>query len=324
LEYKTNPIHNPGPRVTAPQHILVPLDGSEFAERALPTVEMLCRAFDAQITLASVIPNKSPLGSNLLIKAKFKRMQSQRESIETYLQKTKQRLTEKGLLADYVMLTGPIAESLNNYASENGTDMLVICTHGRSGIQRWLQGSIANRIIQLILKPVLILRPRRDEIHPVPEYKRLLVSLDGSEFAERVLPWVRASTQFDSQVLLLHVPEVPEAEEFGAMVEEIEALRKQAEEQAMEYLTRIASELEEEGIQTRVIIKGSRPAETIVSVAREEEADVILLATHGRGGMDRLFMGSVADRVIQYSHRPVFLVPIRERRLNNQKSPPKE
>jgi nucleotide-binding universal stress UspA family protein len=299
--------------VSPPGHILVPLDGTQFGEQALPAAEMLSKAYNANITLATVLSEprfKLPIGNP----------EAQEKSVKEYLQKTAEKLQASGVTTDYTTLTGDsVAESLNDYAIEHDIDMLVISTHGRSGIGRWFYGSIANRIIQLILRPVLIMRPHREGTPPPPEFKRLLVTLDGSEFAERVLPWVRASTRLGSRVLLLSVPEVPEARRFGGIVDEIQELRQEAEDRACSYLAGVAKVLEEDGISTRLIVEGSRPAKTIVRIAKEEQVDVILLATHGRGGLDRLFMGSVADRVVRSSRCPVFLVPIHERRsrVNN-------
>jgi len=125
---------------------------------------------------------------------------------------------------------------------------------------------------------------------------------------------VMSSTIFKSEVLLLSVPEVPEAEEYGAVIEEIQELRHQAEEESREYLTCIADILSEDGINSRIIVNGSRPAQEIAAVAEEENVDVIMMATHGRGGFDRLFMGSIAERTVKITHCPVFLVPIHERR----------
>ena len=79
----------------------------------------------------------------------------------------------------------------------------------------------------------------------------------------------------------------------------------------------MASELGKDGIPTQIRVAGSRPAQTIISVAKEEQVDLIMMATHGRGGLQRLFVGSVADRVVHRSTQPVFLVPISERRNNS-------
>jgi nucleotide-binding universal stress UspA family protein len=146
---------------------------------------------------------------------------------------------------------------------------------------------------------------------------KLLVTPYGSEYAERVLPYVKSSSRFESVVLLLSVPYVPQSERFGAAVDEIEKLRLEAVSEASEYLEEIACVLESMGVHTEVIVSGSRPAQTIITVAQDQGVDVIMMATHGRGGVDRLYMGSVADRVIHHTSVPVFLVPIQERRQGN-------
>jgi len=288
----------------APQHILVPLDGSQFAEHSLPAAEALSAAFNSQVTLLSVMRDPQELRNG-----GGKR--------QAYLDKVSMMLSEKGIKSETAIRFGSVSAAINELVSEAGVDMVVISTHGRSGVFRWLLGSVANGIIQLVTCPVLVVHPREGITPPVPKFRKLLVTLDGSEYAERVLPYVKSSTQFESVVLLLSVPVIPEAERFGAVVEEIEELRAQAEDEACEYLGEIASTLEEMGIKTEVIVTGSRPAQTIITVAREQGVDVIMMATHGRGGVDRLYMGSVADRVIHHTNIPVFLVPIQERRQGN-------
>jgi nucleotide-binding universal stress UspA family protein len=174
---------------------------------------------------------------------------------------------------------------------------------------------VASRLVQLATRPVLVIHPAPGGPPPVPGFGRLLVALDGSEFAERVLPMVRASTVYGSVVNLLRVPEAPEPQRFGTMVEELERLRAEAETEACQYLEEIATALRAEGIETHILVTGSRPAETIIDVSEEKDVDVIMLSTHGQGGLDSLLVGSVADRVVQHTHRPVLLVPIQERKL---------
>ena len=91
-------------------------------------------------------------------------------------------------------------------------------------------------------------------------------------------------------------------------------MRQEAEQKSQTYLDGIATALQEDGINTRVIVAGSRPAETIRSVMEEENVDLLMMSTHGRGGLDRLLVGSVAERIIHNTTRPVFLIPIHERR----------
>jgi len=301
-------------QVTAPKHILVPLDGSEFAEQALPAAEALCIAYESRLTLLTVKQKESFLKSihfSLTFKGRRLSINGERE---TYLQKIENSLKAKGIEVDHTIRTGEVAESINGLVKEIGVDMVVISSHGRSGVSRLLLGSVANQVLQQATCPIMVVHPIEGVTPAVPKFKKLLVTLDGSEFAERVLPYVKASVIFESVVLLISVPQVPEAEMYGAVVNEIQELREHAETEAKEYLEGVSTNLQKAGVNTTVIVTGSRPAQTIVSVAQKEKVDVIMMATHGRGGMDSLVVGSVAERIVQNTCCPVFLVPIRERR----------
>jgi nucleotide-binding universal stress UspA family protein len=236
--------------------------------------------------------------------------------LDAYLETVAVRLREADLTVDKEVLVGSVAEAINRLVDERDIDIVVYSTRGRGGIQRWLLGSVATRLIQLLTRPLLIIRPRVGSPPPIMDFKKILVTLDGSEFAERVLPFARASIPYGTEIILLTIPQIPEAHQYGAVVEEIQQLREYVEQRSQTYLEDVAESLSESGLETRVIVKGTRPAETIVQVAEEEDVDIIMLATHGRGGFDRLFVGSVADRVVQFATCPVFLVPIRERRAN--------
>ena len=305
----------------APQHILVTLDGSDYAEQALPAAESLCKAYNARLTLVSVLPKKPRFWSLGRSRAESIAMSGGRRELEAYLGDVAKRMRAKGIDVTYSLQRGPVAESVNRLMQEEAIDMSIISTRGRSGLQRWVLGSVANRLVQLVTRPVLIIHPAPDGPPPVPDFGKMLVALDGSEFAERVLPMVRASTRYGSVVLLLRAPEVPEPERYGTMVEEIARLRAEAETKARRYLEGIAAALREEGIETQVLVAGSRPAETIIHVAEEEDVDVIMLSTHGQGGPEGMLVGSVADRVVQQTHRPIMLVPIHERRSSASKDP---
>ena len=309
-------------QVTAPKHILVPLDGSEFAEQALPAAEALCTAYEGRLTLLTVKQKESFLKSihfSLTFKGRRLSINGERE---TYLQKIENSLKAKGIEVDHTVRTGEVAESINGLVKEIGVDMVVISSHGRSGVSRLLLGSVANQVLQQATCPIMVVHPIEGVTPAVPKFKKLLVTLDGSEFAERVLPYVKASVIFESVVLLISVPQVPEAEMYGAVVNEIRELREHAETEAKEYLEGVSTNLQKAGVNTTVIVTGSRPAQTIVSIAQKEKVDVIMMATHGRGGMDSLIIGSVAERIVQNTDCPVFLVPIRERRQEMKTSQP--
>ena len=288
-----------------PRHIGIPLDGSEYAEHALPTAEALADTFNSRLTLISVLKNEEQMDS----------LGPERKS---YLETIADRVRKKGIDVKTAIRVGLVEDRLNDLTCQDGLDLVVMSGRGRSGIKRWLLGGVATGILQTMNCPVLVIHPAERIEAPAVQFNKLLVTLDGSEYAERVLPYVRASAEFESVVLLLSVPEVPEAQMYGAMLEEIQELRSQAESDAMNYLNKVAAELGKDGIRTEVIVAGSRPTQTIISVAEGENVDIVMMASHGRGGLDRLFVGSVADRVVHQTEIPVFLVPIQERRQNNK------
>jgi nucleotide-binding universal stress UspA family protein len=311
---ETQPVRSWQQQVSMPEHILVPLDGSEFAEQAITAAKTIAQAYQSKITLISVLQAQGWFKTPPISEDKQKQIDRGFKQKETYLKGIAEKLTAEGLNVNAAIRVGPVAETLNILAEEEDIDLVVITTHGRSGLGRWLTGSVANRIIQLISYPTLVIRPVETAKVIAPTYEKILVTLDGSEFAERVLPYAKASAPFGSELILLSVPQIPEAQAFGAVVEEIQELRQEAERKSKAYLESVATALKEEGISARFIVTGSRPAETIISVMEAENVDLLMMSTHGRGGLDRLLVGSVAERIIQNTSRPVFLLPIHERR----------
>jgi nucleotide-binding universal stress UspA family protein len=299
-----------------PQNILVPLDGSQFAEGSLPTAERLAREFQANLTLVSAVHSRSPRDGLTVGSSLRKRDTYDGKRPQKYLEYLSEDLRQRGIQASYAVLTGPAAETINQFINQEGFDLVVFSNHGRNGFQRRMLGNVATQLVQTVSKPVLLIRHPQGASPSTTGIQRLLVTLDGSEFSERVLPYVKAVSRSDSEVLLLRVPQVPEAHLYGAVIEEIQQLRLEAEEQAYVYLAKVVADLQEEGIEASPLVKGSRPAKTIVSVAKEKKVDMIMLATHGRGEIERLFLGSVADRVVHQAPCPVFLVPIGERRAS--------
>jgi nucleotide-binding universal stress UspA family protein len=270
------------------EHVLVPLDGSAFAEQALPLTELLCRALKARLTLVSAIPDTVP-----------------------YLSQAAQRLREQGLKADYAIGAGSVVEATSTLVDELGIDLVVTSTRGGSGARHWLTGGVASRIVQAISEPVLLVQSDPAENGRMPQLKRLLVTLDGSERAERVIPYALAlANSFQCEVLLLSVPEVPEPTQFGAVVDWVETMRTEAEIEAWKYLDSIMAAVHDDCPAVRTIVTGSRPATAITDVSASEGVDMIMMATRGRGGLDRLWMGSVAERVVQQTQLPVFLLPV--------------
>lgn len=311
--HQWRPVPKPGEGWRAyrqpPSHILAPLDGSAFAEKTLEVAMSLVKLYGCRLTLTSVLRVR-PFPASM-----EKQIEAGRREREAYLQGVAQRLRMQGIDADIRVEVGPVAETINNLARELNADLVVMSTHGHSGWQRLFLGSVAGKILQLVNIPLLLARPSKEKPLSTPPFKRILVPLDGSEFSERILPFVRAIEPNDnSEIFLLAVPEVPEAELYGVVSDMVEQLRQRAEHKARNYLEEIARVLREDGLTVHILVTGNNPARTITRVAEIEKVDVVMMTTHGRGGLDRVFLGSVAERVVQHLDALFFLLPIRERR----------
>jgi nucleotide-binding universal stress UspA family protein len=141
--------------------ILVPLDGSELAKKALDEAEMLANCFGAEIILFQVVPFMPIYGSPELVTPLIVD-EKQKEAVEKYLANLTEELRKRGLRATAMVRTGQqVALEIIDFAKEVGTDLIVMCTHGRSGITRWVLGSIALKVLTRAETPILLIRSKR-------------------------------------------------------------------------------------------------------------------------------------------------------------------
>ena len=274
------------------ENIVVPLDGSISAEHALSLAQFLGHTHKSRLTLVSVDQTAGQLEAET--------SGDRQKDLQTYLTRLTAQMKLTGLDANFTIGSGSAADAISTLAHDLGADLIVMSTQGRSGMERLFVGNVASRIIKLADTPVLLIRPTEEWKSRTSEFKRLLVSLDGSVDAEQVLGHVMVlARQFESEILLLSVPEA-----------EAETPRLQ------QYLESVAVALRNRGLKVRTIVTGSGPARTIVSMSESESVDLIMMATHGRGGIERgVLIGSVADRVVQSTQCPVFLLPVRNQTL---------
>lgn len=142
-------------------NILVPLDGSELAETALPHARALAHAFQSTITLISIIepvavyPQPGMIGPVLSVAVN---VEDEMDNSKKYLNELKEQLENEGLTVDISVLGGDPASHICDYALSHGTDLIVMSTHGRSGIKRWVYGSVADRVLHGAKTPVLLVR----------------------------------------------------------------------------------------------------------------------------------------------------------------------
>lgn len=280
------------------RHIVTLLDGSKSAAQALPVAQWICETIGAQLTLLAAARDFLP-GS------------AEREAIEAYLSSVAEKLHAAGIKVNSLISTDPPAEATYKLVTEKDVNLVIVTTAGRSGEKNWLSGGLSSKLVHLLDIPVLLVQVFESGPAEAPHLGRILVALDGSAFAEQLLPYARLfGQQFACELMLICVPAVPESEKYRAPASVIQAIRKQAEANMRKYLASVAESLRRDGLTVRTVVTGSYPARTIVDVGKREGVDLIMISSQGRGGLDLLFMGSVAQQVVQLSDSPVFILPI--------------
>ena len=302
--------------------VLVPLDGSAFAEQALPWAAAIARASRARLRLALVHQQPTPppldeLSSRLYTKIEL----ALRKSQDAYLRRQAERMREEHeLQVTKAMLQGTPAAAIADYVRDLGVDLVVMTTHGLGGIRRAWLGSVADRLVRSLEVPMLLIRPREDAAPPreAPEVREILVALDGSRRAEAVLPpaaglarlWgaTLVLIQVVHPVVMLTDPPTVFPTGFD------EELSRLARDQAQDYLDGVVERLAAEGVAaSSAAVLGSSAFDTIHDAARAPATGIIALATHGRGGVRRLVLGSVADKLVRGGALPVLVARPRRR-----------
>lgn len=303
-------------RNTSPfRSILVPLDGSPLAEQALPLAAHIAQRAGSKLRLVLAHQLPSAPVDSLAAKLFTSIELATRKSERSYLRGIQARLREGGTrLSSAVTLTGKAGPELARYVRELGIDLVVMATHGRGGIRRAWLGSVADHLIRTLDVPVLLVRPQEGKAAPdrPPGVGPILVPLDGSPLAEAALDAAVALARiWDAEVTLLQVvrpvllsadPALPRPSAYD------EDLTASCRQQAQDYLDDIVERMRGQGLRaTGVAVVAWNAAEAILEVARPERVSIVALATHGRGGLRRLVLGSVADKLVRGADVPLLV-----------------
>jgi nucleotide-binding universal stress UspA family protein len=289
------------------QRILVPLDGSKLAEAVLPYVQILATRLPAPMILLQVVPPPYEVrpgpGPTLATLA------------GGYLAALQTHLRSAGLTVDWVTRAGLPADAIIDYAAECGADLIAMSTHGRSGLGRWVYGSVADKVLRGADVPVLLVRVSEADTQALPparavHYQRILVPLDGSALAEGALRHAEAlAAHFGAHLVLIRVPVLPTyAYASTELAYSIEAELDAAAGEAAAYLADLAGRLAQRGLSAESVVEWGPVAETIIDYAQGHGVDLIVMSTHGRSGLGRWVYGSVADKVLRAAGVPVLLV----------------
>jgi nucleotide-binding universal stress UspA family protein len=298
------------------QSILVPLDGSPLAEQVIPLALELARAARSKVRLVLVHhsppPPMDPLSAELYVSIDL----AMRKLERNYLTTLRLRLHQSsGLQISAVTIDGPAGPTLVKYVKEIGADLVVMSTHGRGGLRGAWLGSVADHLIRSLKIPVIVVRAREgtDALAGAPKIREILVPLDGSPLAEAALaPASAIAGLFGAELLLVQVvwplsagSLLPVPFPSGYDTEVMGVQRKETQE----HLDGLANDLRERGVRARAtVVVGDNVAEALLDLAHPQRIDLVAIASHGRGGVQRLLLGSVADKLIRGAGPPVLVV----------------
>lgn len=291
--------------------ILVPLDGSELAEGALPLARALARALGGTLRLTSVVDTGQAWPHARATVAHDRLLEAERENAERYLHEQAARLNTAGQPAAVLLAQGEVTEQLLASAAEADVALVVMATHGRGGVQRWYLGSVADKLMRLAPCPVLLLTPEAAaDRTAVASLHRIAVPLDGSELAEAALPVATRLAQATSATLLLirAQPFVLSAMSIYPYVPELSDTQAELERAAETYLQQVRERLPGLPAVETQLVRGPASA-ALLDYLKEESPDLVVMTTHGRGGVKRLVLGSTADRIVRAGMPTLLLRP---------------
>ncbi len=295
------------------EHVVVPLDGTPLAERALGLAVSLGRG-GSHLHLVTVV--RPPLAEFSELTPGLATASGDIE--EGYLEGVEQRVREAGVAeVTTARLRGErVVDTLEGYRTEVGAGLTVMCTHGRGAVKRAWLGSVADGLIRTSEAPVLLVRAGEEEDSGDAELgadlrlKRLLVALDGSHFSRQALGAARKlAGSLEPQYLLARVIEAPSGLAFRAFTQVTDERLQKARTLAEAKLKLEVQSFASNGDDVEAVTEfAPSVAQGILDLAGKREADVIVIATHGRTGVPRLVLGSVADKVVRGADRPVLVV----------------
>ena len=292
------------------EKILVPLDGSDLAEIALPYAEELAGALGCEITLIHVSESADEKYENMHQLYIEKIVEATIQGAEKF----RKNKRAKKIKVSSVHLTGHVAEQIVDYADKENIGLIVMTTHGRSGIRRWILGNVAAKVVRATDRPIALIRAKDTPPEARAErINKILVPLDGSKASEVVIPHVsELASKLKAEVVLFQVV-APSYFVYAIPGEAVlqphspEDLQNMIENSKL-YLDKVGAEFRDKGIETTSEVGIGGPAEEIIRIADEIQVDMVAMSTHGHSSISLWAFGSNADKVLHAGDTPVLLV----------------
>lgn len=302
--------------------VLVPLDGSELAEQVLPYVRLIAKAFQSEVTLVRIVGPVSPeLADPAHGIYRSQMLEAQRGQAADYLDRVAASLQKKALTVSTIVREGDPADTIITEAAKEKDTLIAVTTHGRGGIARLVLGSVTNKVLYNTTSPLLVVRAKEKPLPPdAVRLKVAILPLDGSAVAEQALPHATALAQTMGLKVVL-VRAILSAQQIftyaggpwdGVPPGVLDEVIKSIEADANNYMRLADAKLRKQGVSSlEESVPYGNAADAIIDIARKTDDNLVVMTTHGRSGVGRFLLGSVADRVVRSCGDPVLLVRAR-------------
>lgn len=298
------------------KRLLVALDGSTTAEQVLPFVRTLARGLNLPVELFAVIDARALLTSVAKARVLDGLLREGKHKAENYLFRISRELAKHlpGKSIRYFVEEGEAAQAIVDKAAQKESTLIAMTTHGRSGLQRWLMGSVAEKVLRTSKNALLLIRaaegaPTEGEA----KLSSLIIPLDGSPLAEQVLPVAtKTANKLGAEMFLLRAyrnPFSPFISGGGLYAANVAEVMEDIRNEARSYLEAQMTLLQKQGIeQVSYLLQEGDAADEIVATAQSNPEYLIAMTSHGRAGMERWALGSVAETVVRHSSNPVLML----------------
>ena len=294
---------------------LIPLDGTRLSESAF---SMLPLSQKLGVNKVVLVATWESLWQEQSLGRRDSELQEVAEKgrsyLHSYLAAQAERVRPFGFQVEVDVRVGRAAEEVLSAASNTGADLIIIATHGRDGIARWRLGSVADKIVRHADCPTIVVGPNvNKELEPY-SLRRILVPLDGTPLAEEALPvatWIAQANgaEFD----LVRVVSLPGAGIYDGMGYSVDLLTD-IEDAARAYLAEVAARLEKRvAVRTELLLGDA--GDQLLAHMKETPSELVVVASHGRAGLVRTALGSVADRML---HGPAPVLILRPEQVNGR------
>ncbi len=295
------------------RRILCPCDFSEFSTHALGYATALAKWYESSITALHVHPSVPPPPSEMPVYPQPIALTAEmRETIQVELRRFAGRARSAGVPIEAVLLEGDPVTEILRYARAMPADLVILGTHGRGGFERWVLGSVTEKVLRKAPCPVLTV-PRSAPV-PAPAdpavFRRILCPIDFSRTSLRALDYAFSlAKEADAGLVLMHASEAfPDETPVGPLRADVHGYLRELEEVARQRLHGLVPEGAREWCKPEILVAPGKPYREILRVAQARETDLIVMGVQGRNALDLMLFGSTTQHVVRQAACPVLTI----------------